>query len=239
LPFKEKIKQLKPLFGYSPNQTTYNGFTREQKYQIDCTNKLYFYKINNAIPVINKEKWEKDYQKSRIFKKNLCMYPSIDFQKCLQQKIEKEKSENQKNYFNTTVNSFNNLFQKTKFKNVKFYEPKEKINNDDNIDNEHFNNGENEEEKEKLFALYFIVDENTNKKIKVDDCKKSDNFLDIFDKVCKVENSLNKDKIKMDEFTIKGRKDGQEYIDSNDTLEGNRLAGNEEIIIKIKKEEEQ
>ena len=167
------------------------------------------------------------------------MYPSIDFQRCLQQKIEKEKSENQKNYFNTAVNRFNNLFQKTKFKNVKFYEPKEKINNDDNIDNEHFKNGENEEENEKLFALYFIVDENTNKKIKIDDCKKSDNFLDIIDKVCKSGTGLNKDKIKMDEFTIKGRKDGQEYIDSNDTLEGNRLTGDEEIIIKIKNEEEQ
>jgi hypothetical protein len=41
----------------------------------------------------------------------------------------------------------------------------------------------------------------------------------------------------MDEFTIKGRTNGKEYVDYNDTLEGNRLEWNEEIIIKIKNEE--
>ena len=134
------------------------------------------------------------------------------------------------------MNFYTNLFKKTKFKNVKFYEPKEKK-NDDNIDGEHFNNGENEEEEDKEFTLFFIVDENNNKKIKIDNCKKSDNFMDIIDKVCEKETSLNKEKIKMDEFTIKGRTNGQEYIDYNDTLQGNRLEGNEEIIIKIKNEE--
>jgi hypothetical protein len=238
LPFSEKIKKLRPLFGYRYNQSksSYSSFTREEQYQIDNANKFLFNRIKNKNSVFKIWQWEKDYQQSRLFLKNICEYPSIDFHKSIQRKIEKEKSENQKNYYNTTVNFYTNLFKKTKFKNVKLYRPKEKK-NDVNIDNEHFNNGENEKEEEKEFALFFIVDENTNKKIKIEKCKKSDNFMDIIDKVCENETGLNKDKIKMDEFTIKGRTNGKEYIDYNDTLQGNRLEGNEEIIIKIKKEE--
>ena len=238
LSFSEKIKKLRPLFGYRNNKSksSYSSFTREQQYQIDNANKFLFNRIKNKNSVFKVWEWEKDYQQSRIFLKNICEYPSIDFHKSIQRKIEKEKSENQKNYYNTTVNFYTNLFKKTKFKNVKLYKPKEKK-NDVNIDNEHFNNGENEKEEEKEFTLFFIVDENTNKKIKIEKCKKSDNFMDIIDKVCENETGLNKDKIKMDEFTIKGRTNGKEYVDYNDTLEGNRLEGNEEIIIKIKNEE--
>ena len=57
------------------------------------------------------------------------------------------------------------------------------------------------------------------------------------DKLCRIDTSLEKDKIKPNEFTINGRSDGNDYIDYNDTLEGNRLEGNEEIIIKFKEEE--
>ena len=238
LSFSEKIKKLRPLFGYRNNKSksSYSSFTREQQYQIDNANKFLFNRIKNKNSVFKVWEWEKDYQQSRLFLKNICEYPSIDFHKSIQRKIEKEKSENQKNYYNTTVNFYTNLFKKTKFKNVKLYRPKEKK-NDVNIDNEHFNNGENEKEEEKEFTLFFIVDENTNKKIKIEKCKKSDNFMDIINKVCENETGLNKDKIKMDEFTIKGRTNGKEYIDYNDTLQGNRLEGNEEIIIKIKNEE--
>ena len=35
----------------------------------------------------------------------------------------------------------------------------------------------------------------------------------------------------MDEFTIYGRSDENNYIDCNDTLEGNRLNGGEEIVV--------
>ena len=234
--FAEKVKKLRPLFAYSSRITSNSCLTRERKNQIDCANKFYLKRIKKQNSALNVVEWEKDFKKSRSFKKNICIYPSINFQKSLQQKIDKEKSENRKKYGNKIINCFNNLFKKTKFKNVKFYEPKE-IKNDDNIDNEHFNKGENEKENEKLFKLFFIVDENEKKIITINDCKKSDNFLDIIDKVCKSGTGLNKDKIKMDEFTIKGRTDGKEYIDSNDTLEGNRLEGNEEIIIKMKKEE--
>ena len=181
-------------------------------------------------------KWEKDFQKSRMFKKNICAYPSIDFHKSVQRKIEKEKIENQKNYYNTTVNFYNNLFKKTKFKNVKLYEPKEKEKKDDvNIDNEHFNNGENEKEEEKKFTLFFLVDEKNNKKIKIDNCKKDDGFLDVINRMCKNDISLDINTIKMDDFRIKGRTEMEEYIDPNDTLEGNRLKGNEVIIVTFNK----
>ena len=45
---------------------------------------------------------------------------------------------------------------------------------------------------------------------------------------------MDKERIKTDEFTIIGRNNGNEYIDYNDTLDGNKLEGNEEIIIKFK-----
>ena len=45
--------------------------------------------------------------------------------------------------------------------------------------------------------------------------------------------SLDKNKIQTDDFIINGRKDGEEYIDYNDTLEGNKLKGDEEIIVKL------
>lgn len=183
--------------------------------------------------------WEKDFQKSRAFKKNICVYPSIDFHKSTQRKIEKEKSENQKVYYNTTVNFENNLFNKTKFKEAKIFEKKEK--DDKKIDNEHFKNGETELQNDnRTFNLNFIIknENNESKKIIIENCKKDDFFFDIVDKLCQTENSVDKNKIKTDEFTINGRTDGNDYIDYNDTLEGNKLEGNEEIIVKFKENED-
>ena len=54
------------------------------------------------------------------------------------------------------------------------------------------------------------------------------------DKLCKIETSIDKDKILTNEFSIRGKANGKEYIDYNDTLDGNNLEGNEEIIIKFK-----
>ena len=159
----------------------------------------------------------------------------VDFHKSIQRKIEKEKSLNQQNYYNSTVTFYTNLFKKTKFKKVRLYEPMERK-ADEDIKNEHFNNGENEKEEEKLFTLFLIIENNQNKIIKIENCKKDDNFSVVIDKLCEKE-GLPKEKIKMSEFIKKGEKDGKEYIDPNDTLEGNNLLGNKEIIIKLKNEE--
>lgn len=53
--------------------------------------------------------------------------------------------------------------------------------------------------------------------------------------MCKNDTSLDINTIKMDDFRIKGRTEMEEYIDPNDTLEGNRLKGNEVIIVTFNK----
>ena len=103
-------------------------------------------------------------------------------------------------------------------------------------------NGETEIKNDNTeFSLYFVIsNENSvkdNKKFKVEKCKKEDFFFDIIDKLCQTETNLDKEKIKKDEFSIKGRNNGEEYIDYNDTLEGNKIEGNEEIIIRFKNED--
>ena len=235
LPFPERLRHLKPLFDFNSNRSPYSTFTKEQKYNIDKSNEFFFKRLKKKTSVFNLNEWEKDFIKSRSYKKNICEYPMIDFHKSVQMKIEKEKRKNQKMYYNTAVNFCNNLFNKTKFKEVKLYEPKEKQ-DDRKIDTEHYLNGETEERNDdREFNIYFII--NGGNKIKVENCKKNDFFFDVVDKLCRIDTNLEKDKIKTDEFTISGRTDGNDYIDYNDTLEGNRLEGNEEIIIKFKEEE--
>lgn len=238
LPLSKKLKQLKPLFENNNIRVSSGTFTPEQKYQINYTNKYFFNKLKSQHSVFDLNEWEKDFKKSQNYKKNICAYPSIDFHKAIQRKIEKEKNENQKIYYNTAVNFSKNLFNKTKFKDVKIYKPKTKK-NDKKIDNEHFMNGETEiQNDDREFEIYFIINDNEqNKKIKIEKCKKDDFFFDIVDKLCQNESSINKERIKVDEFTISGRKDGNEYIDYHDTLEGNKLEGNEEIIVKFKDDE--
>lgn len=235
LPFSERLKHLKPLFEFNGNRNPYTTFTREQKYNIDKSNEFFLSRLKNKTSVFNSNDWEKDFIKSRSYKKNICIYPMIDFHKSVQRKLEKEKEENQKMYYNTTVNFNNNLFNKTKFKEVKLFEPKEKQ-DDRKIDNEHYLNGGTEEVNDnREFNIYFII--NGDHKIKVEKCKKDDFFFDVVDKLCKTDTSLEKSKMKTDEFTINGKNEGNDYIDYNDTLEGNRLEGNEEIIVKFKDED--
>lgn len=217
------------------------SFTPEQSFQINYTNKYFFNKLKKKHSVFNLSEWEKDFQKSQNYKKNICSYPSINFHKSNQRKIDKEKNQNKKIYNNTAINFTNNLFNKTKFKDAKIFKPKEKK-DDKKIDKEHFMNGETEIKNDNTeFSLYFIIsNENSvkdNKKVKVEKCKKEDFFFDIIDKLCQTETNLDKEKIKKDEFSIKGRNNGEEYIDYNDTLEGNKIEGNEEIIIRFKNED--
>ena len=242
LSFSEKIKHLKPLFENNNNRASYNSFTKEQKFQIDNTNKYFFNKLKQKNSVFDFAKIEKDFQKSRVFKRNICEYPSIDFHKSLQRKLEDQKSENQKVYSNTTINFAKNLFNKTKFKEVKLFEKKEKK-DDTKIDNEHFLNGETQIQNDnRIFGLYFLVSDNNKeneyKKIKIENCKKDDFFSDVVDKLCQIETTIDKNKMQIDDFTIKGRNDQEEYIDYNDTLEGNKLNGDEEIIVKFKNDKD-
>lgn len=237
LPFDKKLMKLRPLLDNIDNRIPNFSINPEKQKEIIETNKTYFNRLRHQRSVYDIDKWEKDFRKSQYYKKNICIFPTIEFHKSIQAQIEKEKSNNENIYCNTTININNNLYNKTKFKAVKEYKPIKKVKKDDkNIDNEHFEVGETEIKKDdREFELYFvIIDKKTgkrNKRIKVNKCKKEQFFSDVVNKLCETDTSINKDNIKMDEFTIYGRSDENNYIDCNDTLEGNRLNGGEEIVV--------
>ena len=232
--------KLKPLIENNFNRTPNFSFTPERQLEILNTNTYFFKKIRHQNSVYDLDRWEKDFQKSQYYKKNICTYPCIDFHKSLQRQLEKEKSKTEILYYNTTINITNNLYNKTKFKEFKVYKPvKNKKKDDKNIDTEHFMGGETEiKNDDREFELCFVIidknNANKNKKIKVEKCKKDHFFSDVVDKLCETDTTINKDKIKMDEFIINGRNDKNNYIDYNDTLEGNKLEGGEEIVVNFK-----
>jgi hypothetical protein len=228
LPYKEKVKFLRPLFEDNSKRISYRVFSKEQRYQIEKANKYFFHKLEKTTSCLNSQKWEKDFQKSRQYKKNICEFPNLNFLKTIQIKLEREKSFNEKKYSNTTINFYNNKFNKTNFKKTYIYKPEKKDNQND-INNEHFSGGETiEKDENKEINLIFIIEENRfNVK-----CKTKDFFIEVINKFC---SDYNIDNGEIEEYVKKGETDGKEYIDRCDSLENNNLKNNDEIIAIIKK----
>ena len=157
LPYKEKVKVLKSLFEDKSKKISYRGFTKEQKYEIQKTNKYFFHRLEKTTSCLNSQKWEKDFQKSRQFKKNICEFPNLNFRKTMQIELERQKSFNEKKYSNTAINFYNNKFNKTNFK---VYNPeKNKNDNQNDINNEHFAGGETiEKDENREINLIFILE---------------------------------------------------------------------------------
>jgi hypothetical protein len=228
MPYKEKVKFLKPLFEDNSKKISYRDFTKEQKEQIQKTNNYFFYKLDKTTSCLNSQKWEKDFQRSRQFIKNICEFPNLNFQKTGQIKLEREKSFNEKKYSNTTINFYNNKFNKTNFKKTYIYKPEKKDNQND-INNEHFSGGETiEKDENKEINLIFIYKE---KRFNVK-CKTKDFFIEVIDKFC---SDYNVDNGEIEEYVKKGETDGKEYIDRCDSLENNNLKNNDEIIAVARK----
>ena len=227
MPFKEKIKFLRPLFDDNSKKISYRDFTKEQKYEIHKTNKYFFHRLGKTTSCLNSQKWEKDFQKSRQFKKNICEFPNLNFRKTMQIELERQKSFNEKKYSNTAINFYNNKFNKTNFK---VYNPeKNKNDNQNDINNEHFAGGETiEKDENREINLIFIFGENRfNVK-----CKAKDFFYEVIDKFC-TDNNLDKEEF--EEYIKEGETDGREYIDRYDSVENNKLNNHDEIIAIIKK----
>ena len=230
MPYKEKIKFLRPLFDDNSKKISYRDFTKEQKYEIHKTNKYFFHRLEKTTSCLNSQKWEKDFQKSRQFKKNICEFPNLNFRKTMQIELERQKSFNEKKYSNTAINFYNNKFNKTNFKSIDIYNPeKNKNDNQNDINNEHFAGGETiEKDENREINLIFIFGENRfNVK-----CKAKDFFYEVIDKFC-TDNNLNKEEI--EEYIKEGETDGREYIDRYDSIENNKLNNHDEIIAIIKK----
>ena len=231
LPYKEKVKVLKSLFEDNSKKISYRGFTKEQKYEIQKTNKYFFHKLENTTSCLNSQKWEKDFQRSRQFKKNICAFPNLNFRKTIQIELKKEKSFNEKKYSNTAINFYNNKSNIINFKKISIYKPdkNKNYNQKDIINNEHFAGGETiEKDENREINLIFIIDE---KRFNVK-CKTKDFFYEVINKFCK---DYNVDNDEIEEFIKKGETGGKEYIDRCDSIENNKLNNNDEIIAIIKK----
>ena len=209
---------------------SYREFTKEQKYQIEKTNKYFFHKLEKTTSCLNSQKWKEDFKQSRKLKRNICTFPTINFQKTGQIKLEREKSFNEKKYTNTAINFYNNKFNKINFKKTDIYKPeKNKNDNQNDINNEHFLGGETiERDENREINLIFIFKE---KRFNVK-CKTKDFFMEVIDTFC---SDYNVDNGEIEEYIKKGERDGREYIDRCDSVENNNLKNNDEIIAIVRK----
>ena len=79
-PSSKILEKLKPIFEFKTKGRS-GGLTREQKLQITTTNKYFRKKLNKQTSFYSLGQWNKDFEQTRNFKKNICEYPSIDFHK--------------------------------------------------------------------------------------------------------------------------------------------------------------
>ena len=73
------LEKIKP-FRFSKKKYD-GGLTREQRYLMKISNKIYSKGIRKQKSVINIKKLEDDFEKSKKYKENICKLPVLDFQK--------------------------------------------------------------------------------------------------------------------------------------------------------------
>ena len=179
----QTILKIKP-FVFS-NKKYDGGLTREQRYLMKISNKIYANGIRKQKSVIDNKKMKNDFEKSQKYKKNICKLPVVNFHKVNSTKSVKNastiKSTIDKSYFNEiSLSDQKNAFSDTVFINSKFlYEkPDEKTknkNNDsknkskvqdrkkenENVKENNENKGENNDEnKDKAFWVTDLNKEN-------------------------------------------------------------------------------
>ena len=121
-PNKELIAKRKPVFEFKQKGKN-GGLTREQRLEINADNIYFFRKLHRQSSCYSLNQWNRDFERSQSFKKNICEFPCIDFRKL---KAEDEKLA--KDYNNSVIKDSNNLFRKAKFKNVDLFSEKVKKN---------------------------------------------------------------------------------------------------------------
>ena len=121
-PNKELIAKRRPVFEFKQKGKN-GGLTREQRLEINADNIYFFRKLHRQSSCYSLNQWNRDFEQSQSFKKNICEFPCIDFRKS---KAEDEKLA--KDYNNSVIKASNNLFRKAKFKNVDLFSEKVKKN---------------------------------------------------------------------------------------------------------------
>ena len=134
------LRKLKPMFEFS-NKKKDGGLTREQKLEIKAVNKYYKNKLNRQSSFYSLGQWNKDFQQSLNFKKNICEYPTIDFHKTNKFKGLEVFKNIKKEYNNSLVNNnMGNFFDRAKFKKIDFFIKMEKGRKDENKANDNEKN---------------------------------------------------------------------------------------------------
>ena len=117
-PCSRPSNKIIPVFELKKNRG-FLSFNKEKKLEILKINKYLKDKINNQNSFYNKDKFKKDYEQSQTFKKNICEFPSINFNKI--RNYSPNFSTNRNNFskkFDSSVISSNALLKELKFKNV-------------------------------------------------------------------------------------------------------------------------
>ena len=120
----ELLKKQKPLFEFKTKKMD-GGLTREQKLEIKAVNKYFRNKLKRQSSFYSLGQWNKDFEKSQNFKKNICEFPCIDFHKTKRIFGREGLNEVKIEYNNPIINSGGNFFQKIKFKKIDLLSQKE------------------------------------------------------------------------------------------------------------------
>ena len=111
------IKKLKPLFEFK-QKIKDGGLTREQKRDIKAVNKYYRNKLSRQSSFYSLGQWNKEFEKSQQFKKNICEFPCIDFHKTKRSWIEGGSIDSKKGFNSSISNNPGNYLMSIKFKNT-------------------------------------------------------------------------------------------------------------------------
>lgn len=149
---QKELKKRKPLFAFKQN--LFSQTRKWDLFKITQENQHLLKRLNERQSLYNSNKWEKDYDKSQTYKKNICVFPSITFNN-------PNKDENFRFPCATSQNfrakSNSSLYNKLKMSNFNFNSEKNSTN--DNF----FNTGTNFNVKNKMGLN--SEDSNTGRKL--------------------------------------------------------------------------
>ena len=110
---KKIERKLKTIYNFSPkNNSNHSNFTKTNyssgknllnNISLTNENRNLHRRINQKCSIYSISKWDEEYKKSQEYKKNLCQYPSVDFNTIVSndmKKINRMKVQNNNNIFN-------------------------------------------------------------------------------------------------------------------------------------------
>ena len=119
-PNSEAIKKLKPIFEFKKRTKdgSLTSLTREKKLEIKAVNEYYKSKLSRQPSFYNLRQWNKEFEQSQQFKKNICEFPCIDFHKTKRSWIEGGSIDSKKGFNSSISNNPGNYLMSIKFKNT-------------------------------------------------------------------------------------------------------------------------